>query len=55
MKIGYREFKIIVIVLSVLAVALFPVWPYVRWGYFPSLLLAVIVAFMFLLQKLARD
>ena len=52
---GYRHFNALVIVLAAAAVALFPIWPYSRWGYSPSVLLVVILGFMLMVKGLARD
>ena len=43
MIVTYKMFTTLTIVLALVTVALFPFWPYSRWGYTPSLLLAVIV------------
>ena len=54
MIVTYKMFTTLTIVLALVTVALFPFWPYSRWGYTPSLLLAVIVILMVMYHKLAR-
>lgn len=55
MNVTRNTFNRLVIILSLLAALLLPIWPYSRWGYAPSVLLVVIVIVMFMLQRLARN
>ena len=55
MTVSYKSINAFAIILALLAVALFPFWPYSRWGYTPSVLVAVIVVFLVMFRKLARD
>jgi hypothetical protein len=54
MTVSYKSINAFAIILALLAVALFPFWPYSRWGYTPSVLVAVIVIFMLMYKRLAR-
>ena len=53
MKVSYRQFNFLTLVLALLALVMLPFWPYSHWGYFPSALLVVMVALMFALKRLA--
>jgi len=55
MMVSYKNFNALTIVLAIAAVLLLPMWPYSRWGYFPSMLVAAIVVFMIAIRRLARD
>jgi hypothetical protein len=55
MMVSHKQFNLLALVLAVLAVLMLPLWPYARWGYFPSGMLVVLVLVMFALQRLARE
>jgi|WetSurMetagenome_2_1015567.scaffolds.fasta_scaffold610981_1 hypothetical protein len=55
MVVSRKHFNVATIALIALAIAIFPVWPWCHWGYFPSFLIAGIVAFMYALRRLASD
>jgi hypothetical protein len=55
MTVSRKQFSVTVFALAALAVALFPIWPWSRWGYFPSFLIAGIVVFMYAFKRLARE
>ena len=55
MKVSFRQFNILAIVLGVLALFMLPFWPYSHWGYFPSILLVVMVAVMFAFRRIAQN
>ena len=55
MTVSPKNFNLIIIATALLAVVLFPIWPYSHWGYTPSILVAVIVVFLVMFRKLARD
>jgi hypothetical protein len=55
MSIGPKSFHSLVIVFSLAAAAMLPIWPYARWGYTPSTLMVVLVLGLLALQRLARE
>jgi hypothetical protein len=54
MTIRHRHFNVAVVALATLALALFPIWPWCHWGFFPSFLVLGIVLFMYTMKRLAR-
>jgi len=55
MTVSYKTFNMFAILLALVAVALLPIWPYTRWGYTPTVLVGLIVVFLLMFKKLARD
>ena len=55
MNVSYKTINLLAFLLALLAVALFPIWPYAHWGYTPSILIAVIAVCMFMYKRLARE
>jgi hypothetical protein len=55
MTVSPKNFNLAIIATAVLAVALFPIWPYSRWGYTPSVLVVIMVCFMLMFKRSIRE
>jgi hypothetical protein len=54
MTVTPKQFNGLIVALAVAGVLAFPLWPWCRWGYFPSILMITLIVFSYAIKYLAR-